>query len=427
MINLLVAGPLDFVERLRRQFEPHQHQARIVSVAGDPGIATELIERSPGAYHAVIFGFSDETNQALLETCVRYGTKFIPFVVCTDLLAGFKKWNSYQAQPVLLDREVATILSFFKDRVIESDDIQTSERLVAQRVDIVEQKTKANTLTVRQKLISIFAPMGGVGKTTLTVSMGKSVVALTNFRVLLVDLDTSRPYGNILKYLGFLGDQKQKINHTVTSWRDFPWEQKAVWEVVENWVFKVSNRLYVLPSIKALSDSSNLSGELITRTLDVLRRHFDLIILDLGNYITDLVVTSMELSDDLFLVTKLDITDIDDMVEFLTDTMPAIKIPSSQVNLVINHVIDGQEFTPKEAAICLNMPCVAAIPEDIEVRKLLANNGQVPYLGAYDTPFTRETEKVLARIYPRGVFAKQNQKVSGIRRFLSRLGLVSSS
>lgn len=412
MIHLMVAGPPDYIEKMQRAFEPHQQSLRIVTVASEAKLATDFLETSPRGYHAALFGFSESVNQALLETCVRYSTTFKPFVVCEDMQWGFRRWMPLNAQPVLQNNEAELIIRYFESQPILTNTSEGEKRIdyIAERIDIVDRKTKTEALTVRQKVVSVFAPMGGVGKTTLTVAVSKSLVALTKLKVCILDLDTSRAYGNALKYLGFIGDEKQRIKNTIVSWRDFPWEQKLIWEVVEQHLLKASNRLYVLPAVRYLNEVSMLTNEVVERTIDVLRKHFDLVMLDLGNNTTDSAITAMELSDELFLITKLDITDIDDMDEFLRENMPDIHLQASQINLIINYHQEGQRFTPQQAASYLGMSYVASFPEDPNVRHMLANYGQVPYLGGHDTPFTRELEKVLARLYPLALFQEQQTR-----------------
>ncbi|MGE5372395.1 MAG: AAA family ATPase [Solirubrobacterales bacterium] len=426
MIHLIAAGPDPFIERLREDTQSYQQQIRIVTVVSEPKLAADFLESSPQDYHAVLFGFSNDINQALLETCMRYSTPFKAFVLSTDLPSGFRMWAPFNAQPVLKGNEVIAVLDFFgvgADSEATPGSLPAPEK-VAERVEIVRRKTETEAITVRQKVISIFAPMGGVGKTTLAVSMARSMVALSNLKVCLVDLDTSRPFGNVLKYLGFLGDEKASVRHTMVAWRDFPWEKRAVWGEVAGRLVKVNNRLFVLPSIKSLTEASQLSEELITRSIDVLRRHFDLIILDLGNNATDWAITAMELSNELFFVTKLDITDVDDLEAFIHDNLPDIRVSASQLNLVINYTMPGMQFSPHQVAAYLGMSYVAAFPEDNEVRRMLANRGQVPYRGAHDTPFTRELEKVMARVYPLSLFDTPKRKQTLWRRLSSQLNWI---
>jgi len=145
--------------------------------------------------------------------------------------------------------------------------------------------------------------------------------------------------------------------------------------------------------------------------------------MDLGNNLTNLAVSSMEMSDEIFLINSLDTPEIDDMKEFLDDILPYIRVPRSQVNVVFNRIIPEQRFNVEDVATYIGLPCVAAIPEDMEMRKRLANKGQVPYLGEQDIPFTRELEKILFRLFPREIFgADKPARSNPIKQLLKKIG-----
>gem|GEM_PF-3931494 len=429
MIKLFVAGTPDFVSRIVREADSVQ-QVRVVSIANDPASAVDLLERRVRECHAVLFGFPDDITSILIETSFRYGAGFVPFVSVPDLQAGFKKWVAVRAYPVLNGKEIGSILDYFSGRpavlqpqpepfeVERDEDIET-------RVVSVKKRSATGAVGVPRKVASFFSFKGGVGKTVLTVSVAQSIAALTDLRVCIVDMDMSRNYGDVVKYLDYLGHRKGAIEHTLVTWRDFLFEQKAVWETVEAFLLKVRQKLYILPAVKSVTESGAITPELVAKTTDALRRHFDLVLFDLGNYLTDLVIVAMEASDEIFLVDTLDIPELDSLKEFLEATLPYVRVQKSQVNLVFNRIIPDQKFTVEDSAAFVGLPCVAAIPEDMELRKMLANTGRVPFLGGHDIPFTKELEKILFRLFPREIFGEEPRKESFFRGLLRKIGVAA--
>jgi Flp pilus assembly CpaE family ATPase len=428
MLRVFVAGPPDFVGRIVREADAIQDKLRVVFLANEPSIAVDLLERNAQDCHAVLLGFPDEqTNKLLLDVAMRYGTKFVPFVVVTDLLTGFKQWMPYKAQPVLPNKELSRMLEYFEQIPIESEEKvffeKDSDVEIQTRVDRVRDKSRNVAISIPRKVVSIFSTKGGIGKTVIAVATAQSVIALAGLRVCIIDLDLTKGYGNAIKYLGCIGADKYQVETTVVAWKDFPYDQKTVWETVERFLFKARNNLYVLPGLRSTAEAQHLTPELILGVLDVLKRHFDLIIMDLGNNLTNLAVSSMEMSDEIFLINSLDTPEIDDMKEFLDDILPYIRVPRSQVNVVFNRIIPEQRFNVEDVAAYIGLPCVAAIPEDMEVRKRLANKGQVPYLGEQDIPFTRELEKILFRLFPREIFgADKPARSNPIKQLLKKIG-----
>jgi Flp pilus assembly CpaE family ATPase len=134
----------------------------------------------------------------------------------------------------------------------------------------------------------------------------------------------------------------------------------------------------------------------------------------------------MELSDEVLIVDTLDIPEVWTLKEFLETTMPHVRIQRSQISIIFNRIIAGLRNDPADAAKFLGFPYIAAIPEDMELRKMLANRGDVPYLGGQDIPFTRELEKILFRLFPREIFPKGSGKEApkgGFAGFLRKIGL----
>lgn len=422
MIKLFVAGNSTYIERIRQAAE--QTPVQIVFIASDPSTAIDLLERHVKECHAVLLGFDDDRNKTLIEIAFRHDTSFIPFVSTNDLIGGYRIWTPYKARPVIYGQEIEVIKNHFKD--IPDITPRTFERTinepdVSARVEAARERSRGG-VEVRQKIISLFSFKGGVGKTAITVALGTSVAALTDLNTVIIDLDTTREMGDVVKYLGYIGEKKGQVRQNAIIWKEFPYEQKADWELVQSYLLKARSRLYVLPGVRNLADNNLLTPDLIQKITEVLSRHFDLILFDLGNHLTDQAITAMEISNELFLVDTLDLPEIDSLKDFLDNTVPHLELPRSQISIVFNRIIPGLKHDEEDASYHIGTPCIAAIPEDVEVRKMLGNDSTVPFLGGTDIPFTRELEKVLLKIFPRQVFNLHQQKPkSGISKWLSNL------
>lgn len=431
MIKVFVAGDNSFIDRIRQDAE-RIPEVNVVFIAADPSTAIDLLERHVRECHAVLLGFDEERNKTMINIGFRYNASFVPFIMVEDIKTGYKTWTPYKARPVLFGQEIAAIKEHFKDMPLAAEPTTsrfetpvTSEasisRDISARVDAVRDSSRGGG-EVRQKMISLFSFKGGVGKTAITVALGSSVAALTQLNTVIVDLDTTREMGDVVKYLGYVGEKKMNITASAAAWRDFPFERKADWGIVQSYLLKVRPRLFVLPGVKNISNNSILTPELIQQIIDVLSRHFDLILFDLGNHLTDQSVTAMETSNDLFLVDTLDLPEIDSLKDFLNNTIPHIKIQRSQISVIFNRIIPGLKHNEEDASLHIGSPCIAAIPEDMEVRKMLGNDSLIPYLGSVDIPFTRELEKVLMKIFPREVFNMHKQKPkTGLSKWLFEL------
>ena len=420
MINLFVAGPSSFVDRIISESE-HLNIIRIVGNQTDAAATVDAVERYGNECDAILLGFEETYNEDLVKIMVRYAVRFTPFVVVDDLYAGLKKWMRYKTQAVENRNELAQIINFFEDSNMfnnanKRDDVyglgnkeheSESESDIDYRVDLAKERTRTGAVGVRNKVISMFSFKGGVGKTTLTTAIAQSVVATTDLRVCIIDLDTSRDYGDIVKYLGYMGSEKKKIVHTAVSWANFPYNQKNSQDVVENHLLRVRKNLFVLPGMKSMTDTSELNAKLMHDIIDVLKKHFDLVLLDLGNYLTDIAIACMEMSDYVFMINTLSITEIDSLKEFLDNTIPYVKIQKSQVQVIFNKVLPNSKFTINEVAGFIGYQAITGVPADPEADRMISFEGKVPYYGGQDLPFTKALEPILVYIFPREIYAKK--------------------
>jgi len=425
MIRLLIAGELTFRERILREAEMHPDCIRIVSIASNARDAMENLQRLQDECDAVLMGFSDEDNELVLRGLEEHSCKTAAFVAVQEPISGFKRWACHQAVCAVIGKELSSIAGYFS--TVE----RTNAFLTTNAGAVGFDKTQDSEINNYQgdvkpvKIAGFFSFKGGVGKSILTTSVAMSVASHTDLSVCVVDLDCSRNYGDIIKYLGFVGKNREQVHHTLVSWKGFPRDQHHSWPTVEEHLIKIRPRLYVLPAIRSMAETEKLSDELLKETINTLSLHMNLILFDLGNFLTDYVIAAMELSDDVFLVNTMDIPEIDSLSDFIQNVLPEIRIPQSRMHLVFNRIIQGQKISVEDAAAYVGLPCTAAIPEDMGVRLMVTNSrGQVPFVGSHNMPFTREVEKIILKLLPQTVYSFDLDRSSpGFRGFLRKMGI----
>lgn len=422
---MLIAGELPFRERILGEAEKHPDYIRIVSIASNARDTVDNLQRLQDECDAVLLGFNDEENEIVLRGIIEYSRKTVAFVAIKEPISGFKRWACYQAVCAISGKELSTIVGYFNSLERTNTILTASagntgvEKLQNSEVDISQRDIKP------VKTAGFFSFKGGVGKSILTTSIAMSIAAHTDLSVCVVDLDCSRNYGDIIKYLGFVGKNREQVHHTLVSWKGFPRDQFHDWQVVEEHLIKIRPRLYVLPAIRSMAETEKLGDELIRETVNTLSLHLNLILFDLGNFLTDYVIAAMELSDDIFLVNTMDIPEIDSLHDFIQNILPELRIPQSRMHLVFNRVIQGQKVSVEDAAAYVGLPCTAAIPEDMGVRLMVTNSrGQVPFVGSHNMPFTREVEKILLKLLPQTMSSFELGRSShGFRGFLRKMGI----
>ncbi len=404
MLRAFVAGPPEYVNRVKVSVERYSNIS-IPYTASAPSHAIEILERGVDC-HVLLLGFSEPETKELLSVAIRYGQNIIPFVSVTDILTGYTTWTPYRARPILEGTEANALYNL----AVNTPEIEKQEYIpqdTEYRTRIVHQKTQKDVVVIPSKVISFFDFKGGVGKTTLTVAVAKSVAALTSKRVCICDLDVSRNYGDVIKYLNL---EEHKVKHTMVSWENFPYNQKNDWEIVRNHLLEVKENLYILPGIGSITNIKKLKPDLILKILEVLRKHFTLIVFDLGNSMNNLIVKVLEVTDELFLVNKPSEPEMKSLISFVNQDLPHL-IDKSQVSLIYSLTTPGMKIGARDMHNSpLGISCIAEIPRDNHVELSIANNSYVPALPEDDNSFTRELEKVLFKIYPREAYRKTTKK-----------------
>ncbi len=457
MIKVLIAGRREFTDSLQAQAQQLQRQAehleneiRVVSVSTEPSTTVEVLEKRGYSVDAVIFGFDDSDIEIMVDIVTRNQIGAVIFVSSDNPAAAFRKWAKYKIKVAIAGNEIQTVQKYFKDRpvkeeqslaknVFEDNRLEQADKVV----EVVKEREDRNrVVAVDKKTIVIYGPKGGVGKTTTTVSLARSLVTLTNMRVAILDLDMNRDYGDVIRYFRILGDMKATaINikpedtewvkgltvpteKTLSAWSQFPREMYHDRRLVDSCLIKIKdhNNLYILPPFRSLADAKPIDYALVQKVMEVLRRHFGVVLVDGGNTLSTPTLAAMEASDEIIILSTAELAVLDSLADFTANMFNLIQ-GNPTISLVINNVPADCPYKleyelPK---ITKGYPAVALFPRDEQLSKMSTNDANVPYLGCHDTPYTREMEKLLYHIFPKEVFApRKENKVGLLSRIMKR-------
>lgn len=441
LIKLLVAGPRDFTDYIRIQQQKYIN-TRIVNETTEPSTTVEVLETRAAGVDAVLLGFDDDNVALLADVITRNQIKAVVFVSAQNPAAAYKKWARHRIKIATAGSELSTIERFFQSKaavsrgVNQQNDLtnsnQESEMLRA-RVDIIrEREDKNKVVAVDKKTITIFGQKGGIGKSTITVSLAKSIATLTNMRGVILDLDFNRDYGDVIRYFGIIGPEKSNIieidekvfdtyrktripaEKTLSAWSKFPWELRHDRHLVDSCLVQVPNHknLFVLPPVRTIMDAKEVTYELVQKVIEVLKRHFSFVLVDGGNTLSNATLSAMEASDEIIILSSAELCVLDSLADFTTSTINMIQ-GSPIISLCINEVPKDYPYKLEKELpnITKGYPVVVIFPYDEGVFKMLSCNATVPYLGCHDLPFTKEMEKLMYHIFPKEAF-RQNKNTA---------------
>jgi MinD-like ATPase involved in chromosome partitioning or flagellar assembly/DNA-binding response OmpR family regulator len=260
--------------------------------------------------------------------------------------------------------------------------------------------------TLKQKIIAVNCPKGGVGKTSISkeLAVAYSMVRINGqpLKVCLVDGDLD--FGDVCSTLNINAypnishwsqDIAQRLKNNPNADIRYPQdyiEQKFL-------ITYPGTGLKVLAAPNNHSDALDITGRHIEIILENLRNcDFDVIVIDTGNNTKDYTLISLDKAHVVLMVVTLDLTCIND-AHLLLSTLRSIQFPTSKIQLVINRMPKtDKDIEIAEISQALHTQIIGVVPEFPKIRQL--NNNGTPAVMGKENEFTAAVRKIGNQILP---------------------------
>jgi pilus assembly protein CpaE len=241
----------------------------------------------------------------------------------------------------------------------------------------------ARTTRSPGRLIVLFSPKGGVGKTSIAVNVAVAMAARSEDPVVLVDADLQ--YGDVAVMLG-LAPQNTVLDAAAAA-------QYGDLELVQT----LANRhertgLLVLPApIESMPTDAMLPGEMVN-ICAALQEVAAYVIVDLPSLVNDYVLAMIEAADDVLLVGSMDIPSIKNL-KIGMQMLDLHAIAGPKLRLVLNHANAKVKLDVKEIEHVLGMTAEFPVPDDLAV-PMSVNAGVPVLLEEPRAPVSRAMERI---------------------------------
>jgi len=201
-------------------------------------------------------------------------------------------------------------------------------------------------------MIAIISGKGGVGKTTTAINLG---AAINYFKkdVLIIDGNLSTP--NVGLHLNS-PEVPVNLNHVLLGKAD-------VFEAI----YEHRSGIKIIPSSLSIKELKKIKPEKIKEFKDDFKKISEYIIVDSAAGLGDEASSSIDLADELIIVTNPEIPAI-------TDALKTIKLTEQKKKKVLGVIVtrvkkNKIEIPPSTVKDMLEVPILGMVPEDINVQK----------------------------------------------------------
>jgi len=218
------------------------------------------------------------------------------------------------------------------------------------------------------KIITVYSPKGGTGCTTIAVNLA---IALNNEDTRAVLVDANLQFGDVAVFVNEQGKN--------TILEIAPRVDELEPDVIEEILIKhQASGIRILAAPQRPEMAEKVSADQFAKVLEFLQRMYSYVVVDTSSTLTDAVLSTIDISDVVVLVTTQEIPSIKNARLFL-DLVQPMGINKERIVFVMNRYDKRIAITPERVSENLKHDISAVIPLDEKVVITAVNRG-VPFI-----------------------------------------------
>jgi pilus assembly protein CpaE len=234
------------------------------------------------------------------------------------------------------------------------------------RIAAVRKEFAEHSTTGTSRIYSVFAPKGGVGKTTIAFNLA---VALGQAEQRTVLIDGSLQFGDLRSLL--------KVPVDAPSILDLPTDRVAESDL-QDVLWRDPSGIDILLAPPRVEMAEMVTSRDIDKILSLLRRVYGSIVIDMSSALNDINLSFLDLSDTIVEIVTYDSTTIHNTI-MVADAFRMIGYPASKVRYLVNRADSPGGIDPRHLEQALGrVPEHRVVSDGLLVVE--SNNEGVPFV-----------------------------------------------
>jgi pilus assembly protein CpaE len=255
-------------------------------------------------------------------------------------------------------------------------------------------RRQLQTAAHRGRVITVFSPKGGTGKTVVSTNLAAALAKHEGRRTLLLDLDLQ--FGDAAIMLGI--EPTKTIYDLVVAPGELDPEKLA------GYVSKHPCGLDVLAAPLRPEDAELVVESKVTALIEVARASYDAIVVDTSPFFHGPMLATLDRTDQLIVLCGLDVPTLKN-VRLALQTLELLSFPSSRIHYVMNRASANVGLKTREVEDGLKVKVGHELPLDRNVQ-VCVNRGEPAVLADPRSDFSRGVAAIAKQIAPKTAAAE---------------------